>query len=229
MFSEQQIRETALQDNPASRQAFLAKHKSQTNKVIGQLVIFYRDFGEATKSWPRQPRYVTVAQFLHVAGNSLATSLNLLVAGLIVPSGNLVRQYAEAMSMAMLCSVPSVGVFDAFNANRATYAVHKSVDRVLKKENARALRESLGLDAESWKIFKKSASVFDAHSHSTILAIGSSLRFGKKSAAMILGPEYDPKKFKFYRIELLRRFNGAATLVNVFRAIDATVPRNNAA
>jgi len=53
-------------------------------------------------------RRIATVTFVCTATDSLIPSVQLLLSGMPIPSGNLMRQHAEATAMALLCSSPDL-------------------------------------------------------------------------------------------------------------------------
>lgn len=217
-----------LEDDTLARDAFMAKHGSHATRIAERLADFYIDFESRIAAWETSDRNKVVMQFIHTAGNSLVQSTNLLVAGMLAPSGNLVRSFAEAVAMALLCATPSTGVLEKYRAERGSYPVHTAVDRIQRANNSKALRTYLGFEAKAWQKFRESIRLFDKHSHASIIAVASHQRFGKRAAAIVVGTAYDPLKFAAYRHELAARKAAVKQLHQVLISLDDVLERKRA-
>jgi hypothetical protein len=219
-LSKDEIIKSALEDGATARAKFMAKHGTHARKVATKLADFYTAFGDALPMWPKTNRCRTVGQFVHVAGNSLVQSLSLLVAGMGAPSGNLMRHYAEALAMALLCTVEETGVLERYLGNRRTYPIHKALDRLTQEKTAKLLATRVGFDGKAWSRFKHMMSLFDHHSHSGIVTVGYHQRLGKKTGGIIIGTAYDSHKFAIYRHELKFRAAAASHLKHILHVLD---------
>lgn len=214
------VRRAILEDQVETRRLFLAKHGSHVERIIRPVSEFYTRLDSAAGAWVKGERTMYVHQFLHAAGNSLVQSTSLLIVGMGAASGNMMRHYAEATSMALLCAVPESGVLPEYMKDRKRYPIHKAVDRLGRAKVAAALQRLIGFDPEGWRRFKAQMDLFDNHSHSGAVSIGYHFRFGKKAGGLVIGGEYDPQKFKVYRHELKFRINAAKRLSELLRALD---------
>src|SRR5690242_15037331 len=104
LASQEQIRALILDDHRRTRANFMALLGPELDIAIAACTGAYNTWIEFDRSVAYDPRTAMVATFCYTAVNSLLTSLHLLVSGLVVPSGNLMRHYGEAVAMALLCS-----------------------------------------------------------------------------------------------------------------------------
>ncbi len=73
-------------------------------------------------------RSATVLYFSYGALNNLVISLRLLVSGYLASSGNLMRGFAEATAMMLLCSHPSINTLNQFWKNPNQFSMHNALD-----------------------------------------------------------------------------------------------------
>lgn len=224
MITATQMRDELENDYKQARSDFLLKHSSHTKRIATDLWKFYEAFERALSNWPRTRRAQTVGTFLHAAGNSLVQSTNLLVAGMIAPSGNLMRQHAEGIAMALLCVPPEHDTLSRYLADRKRFPVHDSLGLLQRKRIADELAALLGFDAAGWRVFCGQMKFFNQHSHSSVVALAGHMRFGTKAGAVIIGSAYDPLKFAIYRKELRFRQGAAKRLRELLRRIDRAMP-----
>lgn len=219
-FTDQQVREAALADNPLAREAFLTDHQADANVIVNTMAEFYRNLDRCVQGWPLGERRQTVMWFLHIAGNSVICSVNLLSSGMLVPAGNLMRQFGEALAIALLCTVPSTGVLDRYLQESDKFPFDEALALVEKRQNKRALSAALGLMEAGWKLFRSDMRRYNHHSHAGMIPFGAYLGFDAARPVIFLGPEYDPHKVEFFRQELAHSQAASRMLLNVLVSVD---------
>jgi hypothetical protein len=170
---------------------------TEVNRAIDGLTAAYGSYRGLEERVELTIRAAYVEAYLYTSLNSLLTSTHLLISGMAVPSGNLMRQYAEALSMGLLCCEPKLQVFEALQAAPKTYPVHKSIDRLA---NPKVLA-TLGLVPALGKELRGMARFFDKYSHPSQLGIASQLIFSNPGWLSLAGA-FDIGKLDQYRTEL---------------------------
>ena len=168
---------------------------------------------------PKDDRTATVQLFLYAAHNCIITSLHLLISGLAVPAGNLMRQYGEAVAMALLCSTPRSVAFARYKGDRQRYPFHDSLLDVNKKK----VRQALGIKAKHWQSFMKLTKAFDEYSHISFMTLAHQLMLDEPGMLTMIG-EYDPAKLTGYKAEFTRRKTGALVLEDLIRLLQGRLP-----
>lgn len=139
-----------------------------------------------------------VIAFTHTALHALITSAQLLISGYPVPSGHMMRQYAECSVMALMCAVTETGVFERYDRDPQKFPVHKSLEMLSRKEIRKAVEASIGFSHEEYLKFVRAMRFFDKLSHASALVIGHSIVFSK-AGGLVLGSHIDTSKRKEYR------------------------------
>ena len=177
-----------------------ARFQREFPDLIDQLVTAAQHTYAAFASFPRdlQPdlRAAWAEAFAFAAYNAAMTSSNLLIAGLLIPSGNLMRHYGEATAMALLCAHTDTQVVEQIEKNRR-YNVHDAVAKVRQAKNLDRLR----IDPKGWDAFEQITSRYDQYSHSSVFSV-SSLQV---EGGMALITEFDEDKIDSYAGELKLR------------------------
>lgn len=164
---------------------------------------------------PLSERSAWVQMFLFMCFDSLFTSSQLLVSGFLVPSGNLMRQFQEAVAMALLCSHRRLSTYDEFVASPDAFRVDRAMRRIGEPEVAR----QLAIDLVAWANFQEHLKFYHKYSHASALAAAS--RFMQEGPdGLAYGGEYDPGKEFAYEKELRSRASAAEMLLSVIDACE---------
>ena len=166
-----------------------------------------RDF---TRSVSPDQRAVWVEVLLLYAFNSLLTSSHLLISGLLIPSGNLMRQYGEAAATALLTSHPLIDTLDVLEADPTKVNFRGSINKVKKTR----YHELLDVTPEGWKKFSEITKWYDRYSHVSALGVSAQTML-EGSGAVVIGAEFDPSKRDGYQKELTLRISAASTLTEI--------------
>jgi hypothetical protein len=193
-----------------------ARFKLQFPDLHEQLLIAAQDAYTSFRGFSQdlQPdlRAAWVEAFAFAAYNAAMTSSNLLLAGLLIPSGNLMRHYGEATAMALLCAHTDTQVLEQIEKDRR-YNVQRAVAKVKQAKNRRRLR----IDAKGWETFERITSWYDQYSHSSVFAVAS---LHINAGGMTLITEFDEGKTGSYAGELTLR-------ASAFRKLRDLVPNLN--
>lgn len=196
-----------LKDHSPVMRQFREEFGSAIDGVSASLVKAFHGYRDIDDRIRGDLRAATVTAFFFTALNSLVQSTQLLLVGMLVPSGNLMRQYGEASAMAVLCSASGLDIFERFSENRTTFPVHDSLG-ILKRKTTRRV---IPLDPDAWDRFAELTKFYDKFSHPTSLAVASQFMFGA-TGMLSLGGEFDPAKVDQYRIEIERRRSASEVL-----------------
>lgn len=154
-----------------------------------------------------------VAGFLFSALNNLVSSFHLLISGFLVPSGNLMRQYFEAASVAILLSKKELRFFERLEKEGRKFPSHKAlgyVGRHLSKFNIRR---------NNWNEFERLYKFFDPHSHASPFSLAAACIDFSLIGNMFLGSGYDPEKRRIYKKDIDMRISAAKCLENIAKGI----------
>jgi hypothetical protein len=170
------IHEIVYSDNGPARRKFAQKHGDEVDSFIKTATECHLAIETRAKQWPKTERSEWVRLFLHVAANNLTSAVHLLVSGYPVPAGNLLRQFAEAVAMAMLICDSQSQVLELFLKDQEKYPVDGAINKILQKKQQKRLIELLGLDTDAWQQFKKMTGFYGFHSHASVLSVLFSIK-----------------------------------------------------
>ncbi len=168
----------------------------------------YQRIQTMSKRVPYVDRSAWTYQFLYVALNDLTSAFHLQISGFIVPAGNLMRQFGEAMAMALLCSHKDIDVFDRVQKERTKFPSHRAVQMVKKVRN----RKLLGIDAKGWDQLEGISKFYDSLSHAGVYGASAIQVYGVPGAKA-LGGAFDPAKLDFYQKEMSLSHTAAMRLM----------------
>jgi hypothetical protein len=168
---------------------------------------------------PLNERSAHVQAFLWTSFNSAASSLFLLLSGFVPASGNLMRHFGEALSMALLCSDPRINTFIKVKQNPESFSYHDALRLVNKKEN----RKKLDIDEKAWEQLMKLTKFYDNFSHATMLTVAANAMLEAKGQIILLG-EYDPAKASTYDWELTARTSAFRVLQHLSDVLKSRLP-----
>ena len=211
-----QVRSLLLSDHSSTRAQFVASFEPEIvglSEAVTAALASYRDLDDQVAT---DLRVATVTAFVFTAINAIVSSSQLLLSGMLIPAGNLMRQFGEATAMALLCSSPKLDYYNRFKASPKTFPVHDAVGFAARK----TARRELAIDEAAWLRFADINKFYDRFSHPTQLAIASQFMFSSKGM-LIVGGEFDVAKTDQYRIELTRRRSAAETLASATQALVA--------
>jgi hypothetical protein len=191
------VRATVFDDNAEVRSLFEKHLGPEVKEALLRIASGYRAYRELEDRVVLDLRAAYVEAYAFTALNSLITSTHLLVSGMIVPSGNMMRQYGEAIAMALLCSEPKLKVYERLKAAPKKYPVHKCIYLLGNKK----VQGTLGLNPKELAKFQRLSKFFGNYSHVSQLGLGSQFIFSKPGW-LGLGGAFDLAKVEQYRHEL---------------------------
>lgn len=213
-FGRSDLEATLFADNVRVRTRFreafselIQQFLDESDRVCGQL----RSFGHTLA---RDLRAAWVEMFVFSAFNSAFTSCHLLMSGFPIPAGNLMRHYAEASAMALLCSHHAIDVVRRLDAEPTQFPVQKALQLVRKPRNADLLR----INARAWKSFEAISKWYDDYSHASALSLATQTMHAAPGC-VILGGEFDDGKQAQYQKELRLRVSAMARLCELAVAV----------
>lgn len=217
------MRDVVFDDHSQSRAAFVAVFPSEVDRAISALTLSYAGYQDLWARFPEGERSAVVFSFLHLANNSLISALHLLISGFLAPAGNLMRQFAEATAMTLLCAEKSNGTLEHYLKQGFNYPVHKAIDRLSKRK----FQQAIGIEAEGWRSFKEISSFYDSHSHASDMSIAANIIFDHPGKVILAG-QFDPGKSTAYKIELSRISSAAASLRSALVIVERNLVRADA-
>jgi hypothetical protein len=217
--AKKDVRALILSNHDSVRGQFVAQFGNEIDLISTNLADVLNRYRDLDNAVGKNRRIAMVTAFVYAAANSLLTSSQLLVSGMLIPSGHLMRQHAEAVAMALLCSSPKLDVFERMDKSPKTFPVHESLTMVGRKRSIQALN----IDGKAWQEFVNITKFYDDLSHPSVLAVYSQFMFAKRGW-LILGGEFDQGKVKEYGIELRRRSSAAKVLASLAEELVRRVP-----
>ena len=214
-LSCKELFEIVLSDNKATHDKFLSMFPNEVNAFIDGLVRVFDYLAELDNNMPKEDRAAWVQMFLLSSFNNLLTSFHLLISGFLMPAGNLMRSWSEALAMAILCSHSQIDTFNKFNANPSHFDVRKAPDIVMRKNNSRLLN----IDKEGWKKFLEINDFFSKYSHASVFAL-SSLMIFQGTGQLAIGGEFDDGKIDEYRKEMKLRISACERLFETAKVVE---------
>lgn len=214
-FSRSDLEAILFSDNSGVRARFrqhfaevIQQFLDETERAYGRVLRFGRGLKpDLRAAWTEA--------FVFSAFNSSLTSCHLLISGFPIPSGNLMRHYAEAFAMALLCSHHAIDVAQRFDEAPTKFPVHNAVQLVRRRRNTDLLK----INAQGWKSFEAIAGWYDDYSHASALSLATQTMLGEPGGR-ILGGEYDDGKRAKYRKELELRVSSMARLFDLVAAVE---------
>lgn len=216
------IADLILNDTKPVRDEFLAHFPDRTDQFVNSLLRISDRLADLEGRLPDTQRAKYVWFFLFGALNWLTISYKLLINGLLVPSGNLMRNWSESLSMGLLCCDPRTRSFEKYIANPRRFPVHNAPDNVLKESNRRILL----IDKKGWHTFQKINKVYNEYSHASALSYATLFKFDTPGG-LILGAEFDAQKSKAYEKELALRISACILFLNTIAIVERHLLTDN--
>ncbi len=204
-----EIRAILLSDNPAARQEFVTHLSSEIEEFVTAIAAAYQRLRAMPEGLKNERRPAWVYEYVFVAFNSLLTAVHLLLSGFSLPFGNLQRHFGEAVAMALLLSHPGINIFERLEKDPKIVPVHKAIDILSQKRNARLV----GVDPNAVQELSKGISFFDHHSHASVFAVASLRLYAAGDSRQVAG-EFDVEKLEEYRKDLRLSVSGCHRLAD---------------
>ena len=129
-----------------TRRQFLDLFTDEIDGVVDGLMEAYAAIHDSTPSLQDDLRAAWIEGFLYSALDCIATSTKLLLMGMAIPAGNLMRQFGEACAMALLCSHQDLDVVQRLQSEHG-YPTHKAIDAIRSSPDLCVKAERKLLDA----------------------------------------------------------------------------------
>src|SRR5438094_3126348 len=133
-ISPNEVREIVWGSNAEVQGLFKQHFGDEIERTVHLLGDAYADFQRLQASVSLDERTATVQMFIHVALASVIASLHHLVSGYPIAAGHMMRNYTEAIAMALMCSDESTGIYEKYAADRRNFPVHKSPEMLRRKK-----------------------------------------------------------------------------------------------
>ena len=206
----EEIRAELLSTDEEVRAEFLRHFGSELRNLIESLYGAYYQITEFSSQVTREKRAAYVEAFLLAALNNVLTSSKLLVSGLLLPAGNLMRSFNESVAMALLTSHRLIRVYEELDRLGTRYPVHRSIQKLSQRRNLKRLK----IEPALWTQWQKITSHYNQYSHSSYFALAAQAKFSQPGTR-ILGSDFDEAKVPAYRQELRGRISAADALENL--------------
>ena len=207
-LSRKDIADIVLNDTKQAREHFLKVFSAQTEEFIDNIARAYSCLSDLD-ILPHDKRTGWVQIFIFSSFNSLLTSFHLPINGFLIPSGNLMRQWAEGMAMALLCCDTRINVFKTHETDPTHFSVQNAPDLVLRKSDAHIL----GINKRGWTKFQQMNDLYQKYSHASVLSLASMFKMDT-DGGIIIGSEFDNGKISAYEKEIKRRISACSLLID---------------
>jgi hypothetical protein len=222
-ISEQQMREMIFSGKDDTRRQFAEAFSPEIDKFIGAITLVFDRFVELEGRLPVEERPAWVEMFLYAAFNSLLTSFHLLISGVTVPAGNLMRSWSEAIAMALLCSDERIKAFAALKTNPRRFPVHKALDMVKQEKNALIL----DINKSGWGSFQRISTFFNDYSHSSVFSLANMTILSQPGSLVPLGSGFDADKVGNYRKEIVLRIRACKVMIDTLKVVEMHLTGRN--
>ena len=201
-FDRSDLEKILYSGNYEVRLCFQKEFPSLINSFLDEAEQSYERYRKFSNAVTRDIRAAWVEAFIFYAFNSALTSCHLLISGFQISAGNLMRQYAEATAMALLCSHHAINVVKRLNNDPDRFPVHKALQIVQQGRNVNLLK----VKKDGWNQFKAIAEWHNDYSHASILSVATQ-RLLNGPSSPILGVEFDEAKRSEYKKDLTLRIS----------------------
>ena len=222
LLTDEGLRATILEDNPAARIAFMEALGPEVEAVVTSATLTWHKVDRLNQITIHGPLYrqAQVRLFLHAAFDSLVGGTNLLVGGFPLAGGGQMRHFGESVAMALLCLDPASQVFENLMKLGTKYPAHRAVDKLKNKKQWSRIVALLDAPEDGWDTFSSIAELWDHFSHGGAFSLGFRFKFAV-DGALVLGAEFDPDKIDQFRQDLRWRRSAFDVLGQI---VDAVTP-----
>ena len=135
-LTKEVIKNLMFDDHKEIRERFKEKFANEINEFIDKLdkSIAYLQLFEASGSIREDDNYIWTGIFLKKSVDDLISSFHLLISGLIIPSGNLARQFYESLAMGLQCSCKSDNTLEEFLDRNKKFITTKMMNKFCEKK-----------------------------------------------------------------------------------------------
>jgi hypothetical protein len=198
--------------NSVVRARFTWRFHRAVGRLSREFLAAYRQYQRHFRG-PHSEREAAVRAYLLNAFNDVILSSNLLLQCSMVPSGNLMRQFIESISAALLFSSKAAGYFERFSEAPNDFQVNCLPLKLAEPETL----SLLGLDPKWVENLKRIREFYHLYSHASAFSTSFMARL-QPPYRIFIGSFFDNSKIKPYRIELIRRITACRLLGNVVPA-----------
>ena len=192
----------------AVREQFMNAVSAEAVKFAEVFAPLFAMFVNFEKDCQGSTQRALVAALMHGVLDDLLTSVKLMLSGKLGPSGNLARQAAEGICMAIMCASPAQLAFRTDKANYWELLAGRDERAEGNKAPHQLLKNSevLGLDKTGAEQLQRTLETHHPHSHAGVLAMANRMDLG--APGMIhFGGHFDESKVDAYKKELAQRLS----------------------
>jgi hypothetical protein len=209
MSTEEMIRKELFEWDIEIANQYLTTYPEQLQRFFKSMDMAYHAWKKFDETVNENRARAHISALIFGTLSLHLTSTKLLVWGLLVPSGNIMRQVLETVCMAFLASKPALGYIELYESNR--YSTGKAVRDVLRNS------KKLNLARDALDILKEARDFYDKFSHPTLLTMTTFIALGGDNT--YLGASFDPGKQDAYQKEISTRVQVAGLLTNMIQRI----------
>ena len=199
-----------LGEDKEVRGKFVSNFDPEITEFINSIVESYQTWSKYDSLVGSDRRRAFVAAFLFNAITNLSASMKMLIAGYIIPSGNLVRQTIESICSAILCSIEWLQFYQQVEQDK--FSSKSSLNLVLKHS------KKLQINRNGLLKLKKLYEFYHKFSHPSSLTLAFNISIGNLGKTYI-GPSFDEQKIFAYKKEVTNRINLSKNITNVIEAL----------
>lgn len=219
VLEKSDFKKLVISGNKTTRRKFKEEFKTEINQFIDAIYEAYKLFKVVSEQWKNTVRNGFIEAYLHNAIDKLVISVNLLVSGYFVPSGNLVRQFCESCCMAILLSSKELEYFEIFKKHvddKTTNQIRANRSCYLIEEN----QDKIGINKKGWEAFLELRNFYNRLSHPSVFALATIKDISKDGGVRKFGAHFDTGKIPAYKKELKYRIVTIKYLKDIIEGID---------
>jgi hypothetical protein len=196
-------------------------------EILAESFKWYPKIQALVKNEDEQALYV--AAFVHGIFDDLITSTKLLVTGKMIPSGNLMRQALEGISVAILCSSRSLLLIPKNGKNRqSTVSIKywervKEIDKRVESHKAISHLElnltHLHVNKDAIDALKSGIKIYHQFSHPSISSLVARVRETDTEITQYIGGVFNEIMIPKYKFEIEQRTNLCRILPNLIELV----------
>jgi len=239
------FKKMVISSSKTTRKQFKKEFKKEINQFISYIFKAYKYHRLTVSKWKSDDkRHFWVEKYLQNAIDNLLCSINHLISGYLVASGNLSRQYCESCAMAMIISNQKMKYYEKhfvkldkkleklhkYSSNKiGNYKtiIDEIQDEMSKIQTNQSIqivwgnRRKFNIDCEEWKEFKKLRNSYHKFSHPSIDLLARILATSKGLGKVVFGSYYNSDYKPRYKQEIERIINLAKNLHNIIESVNS--------
>ena len=220
LLSDEELRRGLFGTNAKVRDQFDAHFEQELQLLLDNSQTVCTSFRTFASSVSKDRRAAWCEFFMYGAFDFAFTSCHLLITGMMIPAGQLMRLHGESCAMALLCSHHAIDVLDRLESNPRRFPTHDAVRLVHRKRNT----ELLDMDRDGWQTFKQITEWYDRYSHATVFALQTQLMVSSPEIHVLVS-EFDDEKLEIYGKEITLRVSAMDRLCDLMAAVTKHVAR----